>query len=236
MSKSIVILFCLVICIQFVIIITLKFANKFLKKKLQNILISKMEIELKFLRNQINLHFLFNKLNNIYGSARKQNINIPDMIMKLSNLLRRLLNDSYNRFVDLRSELKVLDDFINLEKIRVSKTSQISFIKEIDNDYDQIAPLILLTFLENAFKYFEAEEGKESYVHISLKINKGLLCFNILNSRTSTSASLESLHIGLTNIKRQLQILYEDYKIDILNEMNSFKVLLYINLRQYAKI
>ena len=121
----------------------------------------KLETELQFLKSQTNPHFLFNTLNNIYALARKKSDSTADAVMKLSKLLRFMLYESQKKFISITDEIQVLDDFIELEKIRYGEKLQLIFNKSIDNESHPIAPLILLPFVENAFKD-QSQSGNRS--------------------------------------------------------------------------
>ena len=124
--------------------------------KMEQLLIKeKLETELKYLRNQTNPHFLFNTLNNIYALARKKSNDTPDAIMKLSKLLRFMLYEAAKPLITIGDEIRLLEDYIDLEKIRYNSKLTISFLKDIDNEQESISPLLLLPFVENAFKHVE---------------------------------------------------------------------------------
>jgi len=110
------------------------------KEKEKNLIRDKLETELKFLRNQTNPHFLFNTLNNIYALARKKSDETADVVMKLSKLLRFMLYETRNEQIRISDEIKVLDDYIELEKLRYNDRLTISFIREIDNESETDSP------------------------------------------------------------------------------------------------
>ena len=206
------------------------------KEREKNLVKEKLETELKFLRNQTNPHFLFNTLNNIYGLARKKSGDTAEVVMKLSKLLRFMLYETRKSSVKTGDEIKMLEDYINLERIRYSDRLSITFNKEIDNESEQIAPLLLLPFVENAFKHGASENRFESFIRIDLKLDSGLLYFNIENTKENGIADKITDNIGLANVRRQLELMYKEYDMQVLNETNTFKVLLTINLRSHAKI
>lgn len=129
------------------------------KEKEKNLIREKLEAELKFLRSQTHPHFLFNTLNNIYALARKKSDETPEVVMKLSKLLRFMLYETAKRSIKIGDEIKMLDDYIELEKIRYSGGLTINFLREIDNETEQISPLLLLPFVENAFKHERVKAG-----------------------------------------------------------------------------
>jgi two-component system, LytTR family, sensor kinase len=206
------------------------------KEKEKNLLRDKLETELKFLRNQTNPHFLFNTLNNIYALARKKSDETADVVMKLSKLLRFMLYETKNEQIRISDEIKILDDYIELEKLRYNDRLTISFLREIDNENEQIAPLLLIPFVENAFKHGASESRFESFINLEMILQNGILEFNIENSKEQNGKKINDENIGLTNVRRQLELLYEDHEVSIICEDAVFKVSLTVNLRQYANL
>jgi sensor histidine kinase YesM len=206
------------------------------KEREKNLIKEKLETELKFLRNQTNPHFLFNTLNNIYALARKKSDDTPETVMKLSKLLRFMLYESRNPFIKIGDEIKMLDDYIELEKIRYNGRLTINFIREVDDDTGQISPMLLLPFVENAFKHGASESRFESYIHIDMRLKNCLLHFNVENTKESSDNSSVTENIGLSNVKRQLELMYSDYDMQVKNETSLFKISLTINLQSHAKI
>ena len=143
----------------------------------------KLEAELKFLRAQTNPHFLVNTLNNIYALSRKKSDDTADVVMKLSKLLRFMLYESRNDHISITDELRVLTDYIELEKIRYNERLTINFSQSIDDPLQPIGPLILLPFVENAFKHGVSETRFDSFVDIRVRLEQGLLNFQIENSK-----------------------------------------------------
>lgn len=203
--------------------------------KEQLLMKEKLETELKFLRNQTNPHFLFNTLNNIYALARKKSDDAPEAIMKLSKLLRFMLYDTAKPLITIGDELKLLKDYIDLESVRYNNKLTIDFLKEIDNEQELIAPLLLLPFVENAFKHGASESRFASFIHLDVKLCGGILKFSIKNTKENNEQECKSENIGLNNVKRQLELLYDEYDIQVINEASLFIVLLTINLKSYAK-
>ncbi|HEV3411728.1 MAG TPA: histidine kinase [Puia sp.] len=206
------------------------------KEKEKNLIRDKLETELKFLRNQTNPHFLFNTLNNIYALARKRSDETADVVMKLSKLLRFMLYETKNEQIRISDEIKVLDDYIELEKLRYNDRLTISFIREIDNENEQIAPLLLIPFVENAFKHGASESRFESFINLEMTLDNGILEFYIENTKEQNGKKLYDENIGLTNVRRQLELLYKEHEVSIECEAAIFKVFLKINLRQYANL
>lgn len=206
------------------------------KEKEKNLIREKLETELKFLRNQTNPHFLFNTLNNIYALARKKSDDTAGAIMKLSKLLRFMLYETEKPSIKIGDEIKMLNDYIDLQKMRYDGMLTIKFSREIDNEAEQITPSLLLPFVENAFKHGASESRCESYIQINLQLKNGMLNFKIENTIETNNISKENENIGLNNVKRQLELMYKDYDMQVKHTASFFNVCLKINLKSHAKI
>lgn len=207
------------------------------KEKEKDLIKDKLETELKFLRNQTNPHFLFNTLNNIYALARKRSDETADVVMKLSKLLRFILYETKNEQIRISDEIRILDDYIELENLRYNNDRlTLSFIREIDNENEPIAPLLLIPFVENAFKHGASESRFRSFINLEMALQDGILEFSIENSKEETTKRFNDESIGLTNFRRQLELLYGEHEVSIKNEAAVFKVFLKINLRRYANL
>jgi two-component system, LytTR family, sensor kinase len=206
------------------------------KDKENHLIRDKLETELKFLRNQTNPHFLFNTLNNIYALARKKSDETADVVMKLSKLLRFMLYETKNEQIKISDEIKILDDYIELEKLRYNDRLTISFLRDIDNENEQIAPLLLIPFVENAFKHGASESRFESYINLEMNLQNGILEFAVENTKEQQGTKLNDENIGLTNVRRQLELLYPEHEVSIKCEETLFKVFVKINLRKYANV
>lgn len=205
-------------------------------RKQRDLTKEKLETELKFLKNQINPHFLFNTLNNIYGLARKKSDKTPEVVLKLSKLLRFILYESAKEFIIIADEIRILEDYIQLERIRYNDRLQINFTTNIDNCNHPITPLILLPFVENAFKHGVNETVDSSGIDIDITLQMGKLVFIVKNSQDSNHEKELTEKIGLSNIRRQLQLMYKDYSLEIENLEKSFNVNLQIDLNSHATI
>ncbi len=206
------------------------------KEKERNLINEKLEAELKFLRNQIRPHFLFNTLNNIYGLARKNSNETAAVVMKLSKLLRFMLYETSKPSIKIGDEIKMLDDYIELEKIRYGRRLTVKFLREIDNEYESISPLLLLTFVENAFKHGVGESCFESFILINMTLQNSILNFDIENTKECNTENEVTENIGLKNVKRQLELMYKEYNMLVKSELTIFKVSLTINLKSNAKL
>jgi sensor histidine kinase YesM len=173
----------------------------------------KKTTELYLLRHQLNPHFLFNTLNNLYALAIKKSDKTPEVIEKLSDILDYILYQCEPKFVPIEKEVELLENYIALEKLRYSKRLAINFDYEVDEKL-KIAPLLLLTFVENAFKHGVKQELKVAHIHIMLKTMKDIVTFKIRNTKPDTNiteASKNKTSIGLKNIEKQLELLYPNH-------------------------
>ena len=202
----------------------------------KNLVREKLETELKFLRSQTNPHFLFNTLNNIYGLARKKSDETAAVVMKLSGILRFMLYESGKDFITVAEEIKIIDDYLELEKIRYNERLSISFITKIDKPTQQVSPLLLLPFIENAFKHGVSNTRFNSFIKIAMEIENGRLDFVVENTKGDASTGREGGQIGLNNAKRQLELMYREYKLEVEDFESTFKIKLLINLNSHAKI
>ncbi len=202
------------------------------QRKEQALVKEKLESELNFLKAQTNPHFLFNTLNNLYGLARKNDANTAPSIMKLSNIMRYILYECSAPKIPIENEVKVVEDYIELERLRYDDQLNVSFNKEIDNWQQEVAPLILLPFIENAFKHGISESRFESFINIDLKLSEKELRFKIRNSQSEEELPSNE-GIGLKNIKRQLDLLYDkNYSLNIKSDQSIFEVELFIQLER----
>jgi sensor histidine kinase YesM len=194
----------------------------------------KLSAELQLLKSQLNPHFLFNTLNNIYALARKKSDLTPDVVLKLSELLSFTLYETGGATVPADKEIKFLDDYIALQKIRYDDRLQLAFVKEIDDPAQPVAPFILLPLVENAFKHGAGENHFDSFIHISLQLKNGLLHFTVENSTETTGKPETQKNIGLHNIRRQLELIYKEHELVVTDKDQIFKVALFINLNSHG--
>lgn len=196
--------------------------NKFLQTQLQL-----KDQELKFLKMQIHPHFLFNSLNTIYGFALKKSEEAPEMILKLSNLLDYILYQIDKPYVSLEDEMLHLEDYISLEEMRFRDTLEVQLENKLESSNYQIAPMILIPFVENAFKHGAIVDGVMN-VNIKVYERDAMLIFQVVNS---TKESDTTKGIGLDNIKRRLEMLYKEVSsLEIENKDSKFTVSLSISL------
>lgn len=193
----------------------------------------KRDAELQFLRAQIHPHFLFNTLNNLYGLALSQSPNTPDSILRLSGLLDFILYECNTERIPLEKEVRLILDYIELEKLRIGNRLQLQFdVKDADQTA-LIAPLLLLPLVENAFKHGARASNDTVFIKINLRVQEQTLYFQVENSKPETreKAGNGSKGIGLLNIEKRLKLLYSGrYFLQKFNMDNAFLVSLKLRL------
>ena len=201
--------------------------NENLKNKILETQLQIKDQELRFLKMQIHPHFLFNSLNTIYGFALKKKDEAPEMILKLSNLLDYILYQIEKPQVFLKDEIDHLMDYVSLEKMRFHDTLEVKTAIKVSNKNIQIAPMLLIPFVENAFKHGDIINGSLK-VNITVKIKEDGLFFKVENS--SIKENKTSKGIGLENITKRLEMLYPDtHKLENLQIEDRFIVKLTIS-------
>jgi two-component system LytT family sensor kinase len=191
----------------------IKIINQWLQSEQRNkeIANEKLQAELSFLKAQINPHFLFNTLNNIYALASSQSEHTAAAVMKLSSIMRYVLSEARNDMVPLEKEILFTTHYIELQKMRLTDKTTIDFTVKGDPMGRQIAPLLLLPFVENAFKY-GVSTRESSPIRILLEIKEDSMYFSVINHKhINTSLKVaDNTGIGINNTKRRLDLLYED--------------------------
>lgn len=167
----------------------------------------KAETELNSLREQLNPHFLFNTLNNIYSLSLMNSPKTSPSIARLSEILDHLIYRCSSRYVPVEQEIDLLNNYIELEKLRYDEKLKVNFNHTIDKP-GKIAPLILISLLENAFKHGAGEEAGNAYINIDLSLQQNQFLFEIKNSIGAALPVKHSQGIGLMNIRKQLELIY----------------------------
>jgi LytS/YehU family sensor histidine kinase len=205
-----------------------------LKQATQQLRIEKQEAELNYLRSQTNPHFLFNTLNNIFSLARDKSDLAPESILRLSKILRFMLYETGGKYIAIEQELKIIDDYIALEKLRYDESLQVNFNYDIEDMKQAIPPLLLIPLVENAFKHGVSETRGRPFVDIHLSVKQRQLNFIIKNSsETLVNADIKE-NIGLSNLRRQLELLYKDYELSTQQNDSVFTASLRINLASHV--
>jgi len=178
------------------------------EKKQEEIEQDKVRTELSFLKSQINPHFLFNTLNNIYSLALVKSDSTAGAVLKLSSIMRYVLNETRNNQVPLRDEIRFIEDFIELQKMRLTDKVEISFMVEGAIENTSIAPLLLIPFVENAFKYGISAREK-SVISLRISVSNSRIHFHVINDVKAASTDRNDHNgIGLKNARRRLELLY----------------------------
>lgn len=190
----------------------------------------KLTSELSFLKSQVNPHFLFNVLNNIYSLAIRKSDNLPPIILKLSEMMRYMLYESEGNTVRLEDEIKYMENYIALQKLRMYDDVDIRFdIKGLVAD-KRIAPMLLIPFIENAFKH-GLQQNAQSYIHVLLEVKGQGLYFKTANPFLPSQAKDKTSGIGIQNVKRRLALLYpKNHTLTISEADNNYIVELELRL------
>lgn len=199
------------------------------KQRLWELEHEKINAEIKLLRMQINPHFLFNALNNIYSKAVLEESKVADSILKLSNLLRYTLYDCDTDRIGLVKELEYIDNYIDLQKLKDNELDSIDLLVEGNITAARIAPMLLIAFVENAFKHGNITEG--GWITIKMEVSKDKFRFNCTNSVANfTVVNEDSSGIGLANVQKRLNLYYANsHQLTINKRDNEFEINLIIN-------
>jgi len=184
--------------------------------------------ELNFLRAQFNPHFLFNSINSIYGHIDKSNKNAREMLLVFSEMLRYQLYECNVEQIALESEINYMKNYIALQKSRIDERIQVSLCADDINGQINVAPLLFIAFIENAFKYVGFNEHKQNRIAISLKYGNGNLVFKVFNTKdTFVNQTEKSSGLGIANTKRRLEILYpKKHELILVNNEDDYEVTL----------
>lgn len=193
-----------------------------------------MQSELRFLKSQINPHFLFNTLNNLYALTLKKSDKAPEIIIKLSEMMRYMLYECNEKQVFLENEVNYIRNYLDLEKLRQDKNVEITFDVYGHVGKQMIAPLMFIPFIENSFKHGLNNHIAKGYVHIYLDVETDSVTLQVENSKPDSlpqNYHLRSGGIGLVNVKRRLNLLYPDqYQLDIDDQPNKYSIFLKLTL------
>ncbi len=196
------------------------FVNDRVQRDLQN---QRLTAELAFLKSQINPHFLFNSLNSIYSLAYQRSETTPGAILKLSEIMRYMLYECNDNKVDLSKELQYLENYIELQKIRFGNRGYIDFKVQGKVEHQRIVPLLLIAFIENAFKHGIANDPLKP-IRLIIDVNESHLHFFVHNKKHSNNRD-EAGGIGLNNVKRRLDLLYPGkYNLEIKDETENYTI------------
>ena len=192
----------------------------------------KLNAALSSLKSQINPHFLFNTLNSIYALSVKKDDSTPDAIINLSGLMRYVISDADNNRIALQKEIDYINNYIELQKERLGNTAIIRFESSGETGGKEIAPLILITYIENAFKYGVNPDADESLVEVTIHITGSTLNLFVFNNKVPLPKHIESTGIGISNTAERLNLLYPDkYNLLIKEDKVTYSVNLSITLK-----
>jgi hypothetical protein len=194
----------------------------------------KTKAELQLLKAQVHPHFLFNTLNNIYFFTLTNSTQAPVMIKKLSGMLHYILNECDQPLVPLEKEIKMIEDYMALEKIRYAEQMQMTIEIDDNNDGKMMAPLLLIPFVENSFKHGASKMITQPWVKLNIYIENNRLHFMIINSKPPTNGpALSKGNIGLKNVTKRLELLYPGtHELNIVSEPDSYAVYLILHLHE----
>lgn len=202
------------------------FSNIRIQRSLET---EKKDMELQFLKSQLNPHFLFNSLNNIYSLAYQKSDKTADAILKLSEIMRYMIYESNDSWVALSKEIEYVQSYIELQKLRFKDGASVIVTLNGEIDDQQILPLVLISFVENAFKHGVANDPADP-IRINIIANQKILHFGISNKKSH--ANKDNIGgVGLNNVERRLQLLYpERYKLNIVNSATHYTSELMLDL------
>lgn len=202
------------------------FSNEKIQRSLES---EKKDMELQFLKSQLNPHFLFNSLNNIYSLAYQKSEKTADAILKLSEIMRYMIYESNDSWVDLSKEVEYVTSFVELQKLRFKDGASVIITINGEIDGQKIVPLILISFVENAFKHGVANDPEDP-IKINIIANQKILHFSVSNKKSKTNKDAMG-GVGLNNVERRLQLLYPDrYKLNIVNSATHYTTELMLDL------
>ncbi len=202
------------------------FSSERIQRNLES---ERREMELQFLKSQLNPHFLFNSLNNIYSLAYQKSDKTADAIMKLSEIMRYMIYESNTPTVSLSKEVDYLTNYIELQKIRFKDGAFIELTLNGEIDDQKIVPLMLISFVENAFKHGVVNDPSEP-VKINIIANQKILHFSVINKKSHLNKDAQG-GVGLTNVERRLQLVYPDrYKLNVVNSATHYTCELMIDI------
>ncbi len=219
------------------LVVSVKLIKERFEEKSRRELLEKEKItaELNFMKAQIHPHFLFNTLNNLYVLTLQNSDKAADTVLKLSEMLDYMLYKCNENTVSISEEIQLIQNYIDLEQLRYGNRLELVFNKDIDNPQTQIAPLILVSLIENAFKHGASGTVAVPKIKIEISVKNEQLLFSIYNTKpiqAQKDTTSFKKGIGLVNTKSQLQLIYPDmHSIEIIEDKTSYKVKLQINLK-----
>ena len=191
----------------------------------------KLDMELRYLKSQINPHFLFNALNNIYSMVYTHDDNAADSVLKLSEMLRYVLVDCQAEMIPLSKEINYIENFIDFQMMRMNGRRDVSFEKDVEKEDFMIAPMLLQPIIENCFKYSRLETHPKGFIHVSVQQKGNAFRFEAVNTVAENTKPLvpvtveKKSGIGQINVQQRLMLHYgEEYLFDIEQDKGIYKV------------
>jgi len=195
------------------------------------------EMELNYLKEQVNPHFLFNSLNSIYALAKCQSLETPDLVMQLSELMRYQLESAKKNKVSLCEELDFIENYLLLEEKRLSERCTVELLISANDADVNIAPMLLIPFVENSIKHGAHSTNKKSKIEVRAYLEKTTFHFSVVNSKPKHFPKNKRKGLGLENVKKRLDLLYHNlHTLEILNEELEYSIHLSIQLSNKLKV
>lgn len=205
--------------------------KKKIEKQKNEIQLEKNYAEMQFLKNQLNPHFFFNTLNNIYGLAFQKSDLAPQLILKLSEIMRYIIYETREDFCSVHQELKFLNNYVELEKLRLTENYEVQFHTDVKMVSAKIAPLIFLSFVENCFKHVQPDSDNNAMIQINIWDENHQIFFSCKNT-FSGEISQSGNGVGHLNVKKRLDLLYhENYELEQQTEGNDYYIFLKLPLK-----
>lgn len=222
----------------FAVIIKMMKRSWLKQQETRQIAIEKAKAELQLLKSQIHPHFLFNTLNNIYFFTLTASQKAPEILTKLKDILRYILDECGHPLVPLENELKMVKDYMSLEKIRYGDQLKMDLEIKGDSSNKMIPPLLLLPLIENSFKHGASKMLEQPWVNLNITVEGDYLYFILSNSRpVEINLSLQTGRIGLNNVKKRLKLLYPyTHELNIAESQLSFEIFMKIRWADHNKI
>lgn len=198
----------------------------------QQIKAEKLDTELKLLKAQINPHFLFNTLNNIYSLTYMKSEKAPESVLKLSQMLRYVIEECAREKVALESEIEYIENYIAFQQMKSPDVHNVIFTYADANPDVFISPMLFMPFIENSFKYSKIDENPKAWIHIELTTTSETICFQVCNFIPESNAHNHGAGTGIENVKKRLEIMYpEKHTLHIKHKNNEYQVNLNIQLQ-----
>jgi sensor histidine kinase YesM len=192
---------------------------------------NRLELELKMLKDQVNPHFMFNTLNNLYGLIGKNPLHAQESVLRLSRILHHMLYESNHSQIAMHQEIRCIKDYIELEKLRYPNNLSISLNIQPEVNNLSIVPLTIFPFVENSFKHGASEMIQDAWINIDFSTFRNNFVFKIENGRVQKTITPERKGLGMHNVKRRLELIYgDDHNLQIIDSDETFLVILKIAL------